>query len=166
MAVIGKKKGNTKMSSTPSGLAMVAIWPKKREKQKNATHAVWSGRGRHQQKAIITARRRHCCHCCRCPRCRRCHCATEAIATAIVITATANNNATNKATATNVIKQLSMQQQMFQQQMQMQMAAMEKHADTSKKYLWQIAKSMTSHNNKRKRGRTDEEDDDSLNDDK
>jgi hypothetical protein len=63
-------------------------------------------------------------------------------------------------------QQLLMQQQMFQQQMQMQMSAMEKHMETSKKYLWQIAKSMTSHNNKHKWGRTDEEDDDSLNDDK
>ncbi len=43
---------------------------------------------------------------------------------------------------------------------------MEERAETSKKYLWQIAKSMTIHNNKRKRGRTDEEDNDSLNDDK
>ncbi len=46
------------------------------------------------------------------------------------------------------------------------MSAMEKHMETSKKYLWRIAKSITSHNNKRKRGGTDEEDDDSLNDDK
>jgi hypothetical protein len=37
-----------------------------------------------------------------------------------------------------------MQQQMFQQQMQMQMSAMEKHTETSEKYLWRIAKSMTS----------------------
>jgi hypothetical protein len=63
-------------------------------------------------------------------------------------------------------QQISMQQQIFLQQMQMHMSAMEKHADTSKKYLWRIAKSMTTHNNKRKRGKTDEEDNDSSNDDK
>jgi hypothetical protein len=59
-----------------------------------------------------------------------------------------------------------MQQQMLQQQMQMQMSAMEKHADTREKYLWQIATSLTSNNNKRKRGRTDDKDNDSWNDDK
>ena len=48
----------------------------------------------------------------------------------------------------------------------MQMSAMEKRVETSKKYLWRIVKSMTNHNNKHKRGRTDEEDNDSLNDDK
>ncbi len=48
----------------------------------------------------------------------------------------------------------------------MQMSAMEKHAETNKKYLWWIPKSMTSHYNKCKRGGTDEEDNDSLNDDK
>jgi hypothetical protein len=63
-------------------------------------------------------------------------------------------------------QQFLMQQQMFQEQMQMQMSAMEKRAETSKKYLRQIAKSMTSHNYKCKRGGTDEEDDDSLNDEK
>ncbi len=52
------------------------------------------------------------------------------------------------------------------QQMQMHMSAMEKCTDTSEKYLWQITKSMTTHNNKRKRGETDEEDNDSSNDDK
>jgi hypothetical protein len=50
--------------------------------------------------------------------------------------------------------------------MQMQMSAMEKRAETSEKYLWRIAKSMTSHNNKCKRGGTDEEDNDGSNDDK
>jgi hypothetical protein len=59
-----------------------------------------------------------------------------------------------------------MQQQVFLQQMQMHMSAMEKCTDTSEKYLWQITKSMTTHNNKRKRGETDEEDNDSSNDDK
>ncbi len=44
----------------------------------------------------------------------------------------------------------------------MQMSAMEKH----KKYLWRGAKSMTSQNNKHKRDGADEEDNDSLNDDK
>ncbi len=48
----------------------------------------------------------------------------------------------------------------------MHMSTMEKHPDTSKKYLRRIAKSMTTHNNKRKRDRTDEKDDDSSNDDK
>ncbi len=42
---------------------------------------------------------------------------------------------------------------------------MEKHADISKKYLRQIANFMTTHNNKRKRNRIDEEDNDSSNDD-
>jgi hypothetical protein len=59
-----------------------------------------------------------------------------------------------------------MLQQIFLQQMQMQMSAMQKHADTSKKYLWQIANIMTAHNNKRKRNGIDEEDNDSSNDDK
>jgi hypothetical protein len=48
----------------------------------------------------------------------------------------------------------------------MQVSAMEKRMETSKKYLWWITKSMNSHNSKSKRGRTDEEDNDSLNDDK
>ncbi len=61
-----------------------------------------------------------------------------------------------------IAQQISMQQQIFLQQMQMHMSAMEKHADTSKKYLWRIAKSMTTHNNKCKRGGTDEEDNDKL----
>jgi hypothetical protein len=63
-------------------------------------------------------------------------------------------------------QQLSIQQQMFQQQIQMQMSAMEKHADTHEKYLRRLAMSLTSHNNKRKRGRTDDKDNDSSNDDK
>ncbi len=63
-------------------------------------------------------------------------------------------------------QQISMQQQIFLQQMQMHMSAIEKRADTSKKYLWQIAKSMTTHNNKHKRGGTDDKDYDSSNDDK
>jgi hypothetical protein len=63
-------------------------------------------------------------------------------------------------------QQLLMQQQMFQQQMQMQMSAIEKHVDTRKKYLWRIATSLTSHNNKHKRGGTDDKDYDSSNDDK
>ncbi len=40
------------------------------------------------------------------------------------------------------------------------------HMDTSKKYLWRIANFMTTHNNKRKRNRIDEEDNDCSNDDK
>ncbi len=48
----------------------------------------------------------------------------------------------------------------------MQTSAMEKCADTREKHLWQIAMSLTSHNNKRKRDRTDYEDNDSSNDDK
>jgi hypothetical protein len=63
-------------------------------------------------------------------------------------------------------QQIPMQQQMFLQQMQMQMSAMEKHADTSKKYLWQITNFMTLHDSKRKRDGIDEEDNDSSNDDK
>jgi hypothetical protein len=46
------------------------------------------------------------------------------------------------------------------------MSAMEKHADTSKKYLWQIANFMTTNNNKRKRDGIDEKDNDNSNDDK
>ena len=53
--------------------------------------------------------------------------------------------------------QFSMHQQMFQQQMQIQMAAMEKRAETSEKYLRRIAK--TIGRNKRKRGGYDDEDD-------
>jgi hypothetical protein len=63
-------------------------------------------------------------------------------------------------------QQISMQQQIFLQQMQMQMSAMEKHLNTSEKYLWWIANCMTTHNSKRKRDRIDEEDSDSANDDK
>jgi hypothetical protein len=54
----------------------------------------------------------------------------------------------------------------FLQQMQMHMSAMEKHADTSEKYLWWIANFMTTHNNKGKRDGIDEEDNYSSNDDK
>ncbi len=55
---------------------------------------------------------------------------------------------------------------MFLQQMQMHMSAMEKHADTSKKYLLWITNFMTIHDSKRKRDGIDEEDNDSSNDDK
>ena len=61
------------------------------------------------------------------------------------------------------VQQFSMQQQMFQQQMQMQMAAMEKRAETSEKYLCQIAK--TIGRNKCKRGDNDDKDN-STDDDK
>ncbi len=63
-------------------------------------------------------------------------------------------------------QQISLQQQIFLQQMQIHMSAMEKHLDTSKKYLRRIANFMTTHNNKRKRNKIDEEDNDSSNDDK
>jgi hypothetical protein len=63
-------------------------------------------------------------------------------------------------------QQILMQQQIFLQQMQMHMSAMEKRADTSKKYLWRIANFMPIHNSKRKRDGIDEEDNDSSNDDK
>ncbi len=43
---------------------------------------------------------------------------------------------------------------------------MEKHADTSEKYLQRIANFMTTHNNKRKKNGIDEEDNYSSNDDK
>jgi hypothetical protein len=43
---------------------------------------------------------------------------------------------------------------------------MKKHVDTSEKYLWWIANFMTTHKNKRKRNRSDEEDNDMSNDDK
>ena len=55
-------------------------------------------------------------------------------------------------------QQFAMQQQMFQQQMQMQMAVMERFAETSKKYLCRIAKTMGDRNNKRKRGGFDSND--------
>jgi hypothetical protein len=48
-----------------------------------------------------------------------------------------------------VFPEISMQQQIFLQQMQMHISAMEKHTDTSKKYLWRIANFMTIHNSKR-----------------
>jgi hypothetical protein len=51
---------------------------------------------------------------------------------------------------------------MFQQQMQMQMAAMEKRAETSEKYLRQIAKTICG--NKCKRGSIN--DDEASSDDK
>jgi hypothetical protein len=63
-------------------------------------------------------------------------------------------------------QQISMQQQIFLQQMQMHMSAIEKHADTSEKYLRQIANFMTTHNNKGKRDGIDKEHNDSSNDDK
>ncbi len=63
-------------------------------------------------------------------------------------------------------QQISMQQQIILQQMQMHMSAMEKHKDTSEKYLWWITNFMTTHNNKCKRDRFDEEDNDSSNDEK
>ncbi len=63
-------------------------------------------------------------------------------------------------------QQISMQQQIFLQQMQMCMSAMEKHADTSEKYLQWITNFMTIHDSKRKRNGIDEEDNDSSNDDK
>jgi hypothetical protein len=63
-------------------------------------------------------------------------------------------------------QQISMQHQIFLQQMQMQMSAMEKHTDTSEKYLQRIANFMTTHNNKHKRNGIDEEVNDSSNDDK
>ncbi len=63
-------------------------------------------------------------------------------------------------------QQILMQQQIFLQQMQMPVSAMEKHADTSEKYLWRIANFMTTHNSKRKRDGINEEDNDSSNDDK
>jgi hypothetical protein len=43
---------------------------------------------------------------------------------------------------------------------------MEKQADTSEKYLQQMAKFMTTHNNKHKRNGIDEEDNDSSSDDR
>ncbi len=63
-------------------------------------------------------------------------------------------------------QKISMQQQTFLQQMQLHMSAMEKHADTRKKYLWRIVNFMTIHNSKRKRDGIDEEDNDSSNDNK
>jgi hypothetical protein len=47
-----------------------------------------------------------------------------------------------------MFQQQMFQQQMFQQQMQMHMAAMEKRAETSEKYLCRIAKKI-GHNNVR-----------------
>jgi hypothetical protein len=63
-------------------------------------------------------------------------------------------------------QQIAMQEQIFLQQMQMHMSAIEKHADTSEKYLRRITNFMTIHHSKRKRDRIDEEDNDSSNDDK
>ncbi len=48
----------------------------------------------------------------------------------------------------------------------MHMSAMEKHVDTSEKYLRRIANFMTIHNSKRKGDGIDKEDNDSSNDDK
>jgi hypothetical protein len=59
-------------------------------------------------------------------------------------------------------QQMQMQHQFLQQQMQMQMAAMEKRAETSERYLRWIAKTIGY--NKRKRG-ADNDDDDSSDDD-
>ncbi len=56
-----------------------------------------------------------------------------------------------------------MQQTMFQQQMQMQFAAMDKHAETSEKYLCQIVKSLAK-NKKRKKGGSDDDEDSSDDD--
>jgi hypothetical protein len=61
---------------------------------------------------------------------------------------------------------LLMQMQQTAQQIQMHMSAMEKHGDTRENYLWQITTSLTSHNYKHKRSRTDDEDNDSSNNDK
>jgi hypothetical protein len=63
-------------------------------------------------------------------------------------------------------QQISMQQQIFLQQMQMHMSELEEHADTSEKYLRRITSFLTTHNNKRKRDKIDEEDNDSSNDEK
>ncbi len=63
-------------------------------------------------------------------------------------------------------QQILMQQQIFLQQMHMHMCAIEKHADTSEKNLWQITNFMTIHDSKRKRDGIDEEDNYSSNDDK
>jgi hypothetical protein len=59
-------------------------------------------------------------------------------------------------------QQLSMHQQMFQQQMQMQLTAMDKHAETSEKYLRWIAKMIGC--KKRKRGGSDDYNDESSDD--
>ncbi len=63
--------------------------------------------------------------------------------------------------------QQQMQMQMFQQQMQMQMNMIEKHAEKSEKYLCWIAKSMEKggSRNKRKRGGSDTEEEESLSND-
>ena len=58
---------------------------------------------------------------------------------------------------------MSMQQSMFHQQMQMQLAAIDKCAETSKKYLCQIAK-LLAKEKKRKKGGSDDEDDTSDDD--
>jgi hypothetical protein len=60
-------------------------------------------------------------------------------------------------------QQLSLHQQMFQQQMQMQLTAMDKCAETSEKYLSQIAKMIGC--KKHKRGGSDDYDDESSDDD-
>ena len=57
----------------------------------------------------------------------------------------------------------AMQQQMFQRQINMQMAAMEKHAETSEKYLRWIVRKIG--HGKRKRGGDDDDEDDSFDED-
>jgi len=59
------------------------------------------------------------------------------------------------------MQQFTTNQQMFQQQIQMQMAAMEKRAVNSEKYVCQIVK--TIGRKKRKRGGTESEYEDSSN---
>ena len=53
---------------------------------------------------------------------------------------------------------MTTQQSMFHQQMQMQLAAIDKRAETTEKYLRQIAKSL-GRNKKRKKGESDDEED-------
>ncbi len=61
------------------------------------------------------------------------------------------------------VQNMSMQQSMFHQQMQMQLAAINKRAETSEKYLCQVAK-LLAKNEKRKKGGSDDEDDTSDDD--
>jgi hypothetical protein len=65
----------------------------------------------------------------------------------------------------NMQQQFSMQQQMFQQHLQMQMAAIERRAETSERYLRRIAKAVGDRNNKRKRGGSDNDDESDEDDD-
>jgi hypothetical protein len=60
-------------------------------------------------------------------------------------------------------QQFLMQQAMFQQQVQLQLSAMDKRTATNEKYLCKIAK-LLGKNKKRKRGWTDDEDNDSSDD--